>query len=257
MHANAREDIQGGKRPATSSPWPSLKETTTGDTLFGSQCARSSWRSMEFPDPVIEIAVEPKSKADQEKMGVALARVWPPRIRRSGWQDGSMRPRQTVIKPGWANCTSRSSSTACGASSRSRPTSAQPQVAYRETIRRHRRDRLHAQEADGRFGSVCPHQGALPTRSSPASGVVFDQQGRWAATVPREFIPGGREGPEGCHAETGVLCRVPGRPTVSADALQTAPTHEVDSSALAFEIAARACCPRRYAAGQSDGCWSR
>ena len=108
MHANDREDIQdayAGDIVALAG----LKDTTTGDTL----CATNApiiLERMEFPEPVIEVAVEPKTKADQEKMGIALNRL--------AREDPSFRVTSDHRDParrssrGWASSTSRSSSTA-------------------------------------------------------------------------------------------------------------------------------------------------
>jgi elongation factor G len=119
MHANNREDIKeafAGDIVALAG----LKDTRTGDTLCDMQ-KPVILEKMEFPDPVIEIAIEPKSKADQEKLGVAL-RSSPPRTRRS-----ACRPTPSRARPssrGWANCTSTSRSTSSSAPTRWTPTSA-------------------------------------------------------------------------------------------------------------------------------------
>ena len=108
MHANSREDIKeayAGDIVALVG----LKKTTTGDTLCDPKHPIILER-MEFPDPVIEVAVEPRTKADQEKMGVALSRL--------AAEDPSFRvvqrsrERARRSSRGWASCTSRSSSTA-------------------------------------------------------------------------------------------------------------------------------------------------
>ena len=108
MHANDREDIQvayAGDIVALAG----LKDTTTGDTL----CAANApiiLERMEFPDPVIEVAVEPKTKADQEKMGVALNRL----AARGSVVPRDLRPSRSARRSsrGWASSTSRSWSTA-------------------------------------------------------------------------------------------------------------------------------------------------
>jgi elongation factor G len=106
MHANHREDIKeayAGDIVALAG----LKEARTGDTLCDPQ-KPVILEKMEFPDPVIEIAIEPKTKADQEKLGVAL-RGSPPRTRRS-----ASRPTRRAARPssrGWASCISTSRST--------------------------------------------------------------------------------------------------------------------------------------------------
>jgi len=119
MHANSREDIEeayAGDIVALAG----LKETTTGDTLCD-PLKPVVLERMEFPEPVIQIAIEPKTKGDQEKMGLALnrlaARIPPSASRRTR---RAVRP----SSPAWASCISTSSSTACAASSRWRPMSA-------------------------------------------------------------------------------------------------------------------------------------
>jgi translation elongation factor EF-G len=107
MHSNSREDIKeayAGDIVAIAG----LKDTTTGDTLCDPMNPVILER-MEFPDPVIEIAVEPKSKADQEKLGVACS-AWPPRIRPSACPPTRNPARPS--SPAWASCTSTSWSTA-------------------------------------------------------------------------------------------------------------------------------------------------
>ena len=108
MHANHREDIKEA-RAGDIVALAGLKNTTTGDTLCD-PAQPIVLERMEFPDPVIEIAVEPKTKGDQEKMGEALTRLA---------AGGSVVPRRASItraaRPssrGWASSTSRSSSTA-------------------------------------------------------------------------------------------------------------------------------------------------
>ena len=119
MHANNREDIKeayAGDIVALAG----LKEVRTGDTLCDAQ-KQVILEKMEFPDPVIEIAIEPKSKADQEKLGVALAKLVA--------EDPSFRvtPTRSRARPssrGWASCISTSRSTSSSAPTRSRPISA-------------------------------------------------------------------------------------------------------------------------------------
>ena len=119
MHANNREDIKeayAGDIVALAG----LKDTRTGDTLCDLQ-KPVILRRMEFPDPVIEIAIEPKTKADQEKLGIALPSLRP-RIRPS-----ACRPTRNPARPSsraWANCISTSRSTSSSAPTRSTPTSA-------------------------------------------------------------------------------------------------------------------------------------
>ena len=119
MHANKREELPragAGDIIAVAG----LKQTTTGDTLSDPQ-KPIVLESMTFPAPVIDVAIEPKTKADQEKLGIAIQKL--------AEEDPTFRSTTTRrpvrrSSPAWASCTWRSSSTACGASSRSRPTSA-------------------------------------------------------------------------------------------------------------------------------------
>lgn len=119
MHANQRaeiKDVCAGDIAALIG----MKDVTTGDTLCDLDKPIILER-MDFPDPVISVAVEPKTKADQEKMGIAWA-SWPRRTRHSAYVP-TKRPARPSSRA-WASCTWTSSSTACAASSTSRPTSA-------------------------------------------------------------------------------------------------------------------------------------
>jgi len=112
MHANKREELPragAGDIIAVAG----LKQTTTGDTLSDPQ-KPIVLESMTFPAPVIEVAIEPKTKSDQEKLGIAIQKL--------AEEDPTFQVRRS--SRGWASSTSRSSSTGCAASSRSRPTSA-------------------------------------------------------------------------------------------------------------------------------------
>ena len=130
MHANNREDIKeayAGDIVALAG----LKDTRTGDTLCDPQ-HEVILEKMEFPEPVIEIAIEPKSKADQEKLGVALAKLVArgPLVPRPHRSESPARPSSRA----WANCTSTSRSTSCAAPTRSTPTSARRRWPIRERI---------------------------------------------------------------------------------------------------------------------------
>jgi elongation factor G len=107
MHANSREEIKE-VRAGDIAAAVGLKDVTTGDTLCDPNNIITLER-MEFPEPVISVAVEPKTKADQEKMGVRWA-SWPRRIRPSACTPTRSPARPS--SPAWASCTSRSSSTA-------------------------------------------------------------------------------------------------------------------------------------------------
>jgi hypothetical protein len=162
MHANNREDIEeafAGDIVALAG----LKETTTGDTLCD-PLKPVILERMEFPEPVIQIAIEPKTKADQEKMGLALNRL--------AAEDPSFRVKtdQEAARPSsraWANFTSTSWSTACAANSRSKPTSARRRLPTAKPSRARRR-RLHPQEAVRWYRSVRPRQDHLRTEPGRA-----------------------------------------------------------------------------------------
>ena len=231
MHANHREDI---KEACTGDivALAGLKATTTGDTL----CAEKApvvLERMEFPDPVIEVAVEPKTKADQEKMGAALARL--------ATEDPSFKVSvdnesgQTVIK-GMGELHLEIIVDRMKREFKVEANVGAPQVAYRETITRAvQHDYTHKKQTGGagQFAKIKVEFEPLP----PGSGPVFENDvvgGR----VPREYIPGVEKGILGA-AVTGVLA---GFPVIDFKAtLVDGSYHDVDSSVMAFEIAGRAC----------------
>ena len=153
MHANNREDIKeafAGDIVALAG----LKDTRTGDTLCDPQKPVILER-MEFPEPVIEIAIEPKSKADQEKLGVALAKLAAedPSFRVSTDQESG----QTILK-GMGELHLDIKVDILRRTYKVDANVGAPQVAYRETLTRKQRDRLHAQEADRRYRPVRSRQ---------------------------------------------------------------------------------------------------
>ncbi len=188
MHANTREDIKeanAGDIVALAG----LKDTTTGDTLCDPDDPVVLER-MEFPDPVIEVAVEPKTKADQEKMGAALQRL--------AAEDPSFRvsrpiPKsgQTIIK-GMGELHLEIIVDRMKREFKVEANVGAPQVAYRETITQQRGHRLHAQEADRRFGPVRAHQDAVRA-AAPGSGFVFEND-VVGGSVPKEYMPGVEKG---------------------------------------------------------------
>ncbi len=161
MHANHREDIKEA-RAGDIVALAGLKNTTTGDTL-SDPAHPVVLERMEFPDPVIEIAVEPKTKGDQEKMGQALARL--------ATEDPSFRVTvdaesgQTVIK-GMGELHLEIIVDRMKREFKVDANVGAPQVAYRETITRSGRSRLHAQEADRWCGSVRSRQAPLRTAAA-------------------------------------------------------------------------------------------
>ncbi|MGE0659134.1 MAG: elongation factor G, partial [Reyranellaceae bacterium] len=230
MHANNREDIKLA-RAGDIVALAGLKSVTTGDTL----CDPSNpiiLERMDFPDPVIELAVEPKSKADQEKMGQALARL--------AQEDPTFRVTtdpesgQTVIKGMGelhleikVDILKRQYKVECNVGA--------PQVAYRETIsKRAEIDYTHKKQSggSGQFARVK----LVFEPQEPGAGYKFESEIVGGA-VPKEFIPGVQKGLESSR-DSGVLA---GFPLIDFKAtLIDGAYHDVDSSVLAFEIAARA-----------------
>ena len=230
MHANSREEIKEA-RAGDIVAFAGLKETTTGDTLC-SQDDLVVLERMEFPEPVIEVAVEPKSKADQEKMGLALARL--------AAEDPSFRVTsdaesgQTVIK-GMGELHLEILVDRMKREFKVEANVGAPQVAYRETISKtYEIDYTHKKQTggSGQFARV-------KIRFAPAEkGAGFSFENTViGGTVPKEYVPGVEKGLRSAM-ETGVLA---GFPMVDFTAqLYDGAYHDVDSSVLAFEIAARA-----------------
>ncbi len=230
MHANHREDIKEA-RAGDIVALAGLKNTTTGDTLCDAN-APVVLERMEFPDPVIEIAVEPKTKGDQEKMGAALARL--------ATEDPSFRVAvdhesgQTIIK-GMGELHLEIIVDRMKREFKVDANIGAPQVAYRETISRKADiDYVHKKQTGGagQFARVKMTFEPLP----PGGGFEFVDDVR-GGNVPREYIPAVEKGIRGSK-DSGVLV---GYPVIDFKAtLYDGAYHEVDSSALAFEIAARA-----------------
>jgi elongation factor G len=230
MHANNREDIKeafAGDIVALAG----LKEVRTGDTLCDPQ-KQVILEKMEFPDPVIEIAIEPKSKADQEKLGVALAKLAAedPSFRVSTDQESG----QTILK-GMGELHLDIKVDILKRTYKVEANIGAPQVAYREKISRQvTKDYTHKKQTGGsgqyaRIKIVCE---PLP----PGSGFMFDAK-VVGGNVPKEYIPGVEKGLESVLG-SGVLA---GFPVVDLKVtLIDGDYHDVDSSALAFEIASRA-----------------
>ena len=230
MHANHREDIKEA-RAGDIIAVASMRLTTTGDTL----CDRNKpvvLERMEFPDPVIEVAVEPKSKADQEKMGVALNRLATedPSFRVSSDAESG----QTVIA-GMGELHLEIIVDRMKREFKVEANVGAPQVAYRETVGRAGEiDYTHKKQSggSGQFARISLRFEPLP----PGSGFVFENEIR-GGSVPKEFIPGVEKGLEQAR-QSGVIA---GYPMIDFKAALTdGAYHDVDSSVLAFEIAARA-----------------
>ena len=230
MHANNREDIKeayAGDIVALAG----LKEVRTGDTLCDPQ-RPIILEKMEFPDPVIEIAIEPKSKADQEKLANALAKLAAedPSFRVSTDPESG----QTILK-GMGELHLDIKVDILKRTYKVDANIGAPQVAYREKITRTVTvDHTHKKQTGGagQFARVKIVVEPLP----PGSGFVFENKVVGGA-VPKEYIPGVEKGLESVLG-SGVLA---GFPVVDLKVtLVDGAYHEVDSSVLAFEIAARA-----------------
>ncbi len=230
MHANSREDIKiayAGDIVALAG----LKNTTTGETL----CSPTDpvvLEKIDFPEPVIEVAVEPKTKSDQEKMSTALGRL--------AQEDPSFRitvdpeSGQTVIK-GMGELHLEVLVDRMRREFDVDANVGAPQVAYRETISREADvDYIHKKQTggSGQYARIKITFSPLP----PGSGFEFESTvvgGR----VPKEFIPGVQKGLLSSN-DSGVLA---GFPMIDYKAtLYDGDSHDVDSSVMAFEIAARA-----------------
>lgn len=229
MHSNARTDIDeafAGDIVALAG----LKETTTGDTLCDPLHPVILER-MEFPDPVIEIAIEPKTKADQEKMGIALNRL--------AAEDPSFRVKsdeesgQTIIA-GMGELHLDIIVDRMRREFKVEANVGQPQVAYRETITKPAEiDYTHKKQSggSGQFARV-----KILFEPYDGEGLLFESK-IVGGSVPKEYIPGVQKGLESVMG-SGPLAGFPMQ-GVKATLLDGA-YHDVDSSVLAFEIAARA-----------------
>jgi len=229
MHANDREDIQvayAGDIVALAG----LKDTTTGDTL----CAANApiiLERMEFPDPVIEVAVEPKTKADQEKMGVALNRLAreDPSFRVSSDNESG----QTIIK-GMGELHLEILVDRMKREFKVEANVGAPQVAYREYLKKPVELTYTHKKQSGGSGQFAEVKVKLAP-GERGSGFVFIDSIK-GGNVPREYIPSVEKGMRET-AETGSLI---GFPIIDFSVeLIDGKYHDVDSSALAFEICAR------------------
>ncbi len=230
MHSNNREEIKQASAGDIVAV-VGLKATTTGDTLCDSDKPIVLER-MEFPDPVIEIAVEPKSKADQEKMSVALQRLAAedPSFQVSVDHESG----QTVIK-GMGELHLDIIIDRMKREFKVEANIGAPQVAYRETITAPGEiDYTHKKQTggSGQFARIK----LLFEPLEPGEGYEFESK-IVGGNVPREYIPGVEKGLEQAR-ETGVVA---GFPMIDFKVqLVDGAYHDVDSSVLAFEIATRA-----------------
>ncbi len=231
MHANHREDIKEA-RAGDIVALAGLKNTTTGETLCDPGKPIVLER-MEFPEPVIEVAVEPKTKGDQEKMGVALNRL--------AQEDPSFRVAvdaesgQTIIK-GMGELHLEIIVDRMKREFKVDANVGAPQVAYRETITRTiEQDYTHKKQTGGagQFARVKIRFEPLP----PGSGFEFEND-VVGGSVPREYVPGVEKGLTAAK-ESGVIA---GFPVIDfKTTLIDGAYHDVDSNVLTFDIAARAC----------------
>ncbi len=230
MHANNREDVKDASAGDIIS-LAGLKDVRTGDTLCDANRPVILER-MEFPDPVIEIAIEPKSKADQEKLGLALSKLAAedPSFRVSTDQESG----QTILK-GMGELHLDIKVDILRRTYKVDANIGAPQVAYRETVTRKAEiDYTHKKQTGG-SGQFARVKLAIEP-GEPGSGFVFDSKIIGGA-VPKEYIPGVEKGLKSV-LDNGVLA---GFPVIDFKvALIDGAYHEVDSSALAFEIASRA-----------------
>ncbi|AGB46592.1 elongation factor G [Mesorhizobium sp. CO1-1-7] len=231
MHANSRADVEeafAGDIVALAG----LKDTTTGDTL-SDPLHPVILERMEFPDPVIQIAIEPKTKNDQEKMGLALHRL--------AAEDPSFRVKtdeesgQTIIS-GMGELHLDIIVDRMRREFKVEANVGAPQVAYRETItRKHEQDYTHKKQTGGTGQFARVKILFEPNPESPE--FEFDTKIVGGA-VPKEYIPGVEKG------INSVMSSGPfaGFPMIGVKAtLIDGAYHDVDSSVLAFEIAGRAC----------------
>ncbi|WP_255542817.1 elongation factor G [Azospirillum sp. INR13] len=227
MHANSREDIE---RAHTGDivAFAGLEHTATGDTLCD-PAKPIVLERLDVPEPVIEIVVEPRTEADQEKMAAALNRL--------GHEDPSMRVSvdresgQTVIR-GMGELHLDIVVDRMKREFRVDASVGAPKVAYRETVLRTAEvDHTHARQTGDRaqFARVTLKVEALDR----GAGFVFENR---AAALPRDFVAGVQRGLEATK-DSGVVA---GYPVVDVKVtLVGGEAHDVDSSPLAFELAAR------------------
>jgi len=229
MHANDRKDVEeafAGDIIALAG----MKETTTGDTL----CAERQpivLERMEFPEPVIELSVEPKTKADQEKMGIALNRLSAedPSFRVSTDHESG----QTIIK-GMGELHLEILVDRMRREFKVEANVGAPQVAYREYLaKKVDIDYTHKKQSggSGQFGRIK----ATVIPGERGSGYQFFDEIK-GGNIPKEYIPSVEKG----FRETALTGQLIGFPIIDFEVhLYDGAYHDVDSSALAFEICAR------------------
>ncbi len=235
MHSNNREEISEAFAGDIIA-FVGMKDTTTGDTLCDAN-NQVVLERMEFPEPVIEIAVEPKTKADQEKMSTALQRL--------AAEDPSFRVKvdhesgQTII----AGMGELHLDILVDRMKREFKVEANigaPQVAYRETITREAEiDYTHKKQSGG-SGQFARAQFKMRPAVANDEGEILDYNfinKIVGGSIPKEYIPGFEKGMV-MAKDTGIIA---GFPVINIEVeLFDGAYHDVDSSALAFEIAGRA-----------------
>merc|ERR1711966_649643 len=234
MHANDRTEIKSAVAGDIVA-LVGLKDTTTGETL----CAQNNaviLEKMDFPDPVIKVAVEPKTKADQDKMTNALVKLAAedPSFRFSRDEETG----QTIIE----GMGELHLGIICDRMMREFKVECEigaPQVAYREAITREATvEYTHKKQSggSGQFAKIVVKFAPLTDEDEDNTGFIFDQEIK-GGSVPKEYIPGVSKGLESIMGN-GILA---GFPVIGCKAtLMDGAYHDVDSSVMAFEIAGRA-----------------
>ena len=229
MHANSREDIKEA-RAGDIIAICGLKSVTTGDTLCDTNNPIILER-MEFPDPVIEVAVEPKTKADQEKMSEALGRLAAEDP--SFGVSSDIESGQTIIK-GMGELHLDIIVDRMKREFKVEADVGAPQVAYRETITSEADvDYTHKKQSGGagQFARVK----MIVKKGEPGCGLEFINK-VVGGNIPKEYIPGVQKGIESAM-QNGVVA---GYPVIDISVtLYDGAFHDVDSSVMAFEIAGR------------------
>jgi elongation factor G len=231
MHANSREDVKEANTGDIVA-LAGLKHTITGHTL-SDENNPILLEPMEFPDPVIEIAVEPKTKADQEKMGEALGRLAreDPSFRVTSDEESG----QTIIK-GMGELHLDIIVDRMKREFKVEANIGAPQVAYRETILKPATVTYIHKKQSGGAGQFAKVELSVEPLS-PGKGREIENKIK-GGSIPKEFIPGVEKGVESV-ADSGILAGFPliDYKVTILDGLH----HDVDSSVLAFEIASRYC----------------
>ena len=230
MHSNNREEIAEA-HAGDIVAFVGMKDTTTGDTLCDMQKPVILER-MEFPEPVIEIAIEPKTKADQEKMGIALQRLAAedPSFRVSVDHESG----QTIMK-GMGELHLDILVDRMKREFKVEANIGAPQVAYRETITKQAEISYTHKKQSGGAGQFAKIDLVFEP-AEPGEGFVFESK-IVGGSVPKEYIPGVEKGLNQAK-EAGIIA---GFPVVDFKvSLVDGAYHDVDSSVMAFEIAAKA-----------------